>query len=250
MTEQRIKELITVYRDGLLQDTIPFWLKYGMDSEYGGVMTSLDRDGSVIDTDKGVWAQGRFGWTLANLCNTVEKRPEWLEASRSCIDFMLKHCFDSDGRMFFHVTRDGRPIRKRRQAFSDSFAAIAFGAYAKASGEQLYAEKAVESYDMFVSHMTTPGAVPPKFTDARPYKSLAVPMINLVTAQCLRDSINLPGANETIDHCIEEIRADFMKPELRVVLENVGPGGELHDHFVWSHYYARTRHRSCLVCSA
>ena len=44
---------------------------------------------------------------------------------------MKKHCFDSDGRMFFHVTEQGKPIRKRRYAYSEAFAAIAFAAHAK-----------------------------------------------------------------------------------------------------------------------
>ena len=37
-----------------------------------------DRDGSLIDDDKSVWLQGRFAWMLSTLCNTVEKREEWL----------------------------------------------------------------------------------------------------------------------------------------------------------------------------
>ncbi|MDD2599661.1 MAG: AGE family epimerase/isomerase [Kiritimatiellae bacterium] len=231
MKLDRINELIAVYRDGLLEETIPFWLKHALDRQHGGIMTSLNRDGSVLDTDKGVWVQGRFAWTLANLYNTVEQRPEWLEASRSCIDFMLAHCYDSDGRMFFHMTREGRPIRKRRLAFSDSFAAIALGAYAKATGEEFYAQRAVQSFNTFVNHMTTPGAIPPKFTDERPMRGLAVPMITLVSAQCLRESIDMPGATEAVDGAIKEIRDLFMKPELKAVLENVGPNGEVYDHF-------------------
>ena len=67
MRKERIDELIAVYRDGLLNDTIPFWLKYGLDNEHGGIITSVDRDGTVIDTDKNMWQQGRFAWTMANL---------------------------------------------------------------------------------------------------------------------------------------------------------------------------------------
>lgn len=52
------------YRDGLLTDCVPFWMKHGLDREYGGVFTCLDRDGSVYDSDKSVWFQGRFGWLL------------------------------------------------------------------------------------------------------------------------------------------------------------------------------------------
>ena len=47
-------ELIAVYRDGLLNDTLPFWIRHCVDDEHGGFMTSLDRDGSIIDTE-GEW---------------------------------------------------------------------------------------------------------------------------------------------------------------------------------------------------
>jgi len=231
MERERIDELIRVYRDGLLKDIVPFWLRHGLDREHGGIMTCLDRDGSILDTDKGMWQQGRFAWTMANLYNTVEARPEWLEAARVTIDFLLQHGYDHDGRMFFHVTREGRPIRKRRQAFSDAFAAIALGAYAQATGESRYADRAVESFRVFVGHMTTPGAAPPKFTNERPMKSIAVPMITLVSAQCLRDSIAMDDADAWIDGAMAEIRGDFMRPDEQVVLENVGPNGEVHDHF-------------------
>jgi hypothetical protein len=52
--------LIRVYRDGLLDDVVPFWLKHGVDRENGGIFSCLDRDGSVFDTDKSIWIQGRF----------------------------------------------------------------------------------------------------------------------------------------------------------------------------------------------
>ena len=40
--------------------------------------------------------------------------------------------------MFFHVTREGQPIRKRRYAFSEAFAAIAFAAHYKASKQAAF----------------------------------------------------------------------------------------------------------------
>ena len=43
------------YRDTLLNHVLPFWEKYGPDHEHGGIITSLDRDGSVLDTDKSVF---------------------------------------------------------------------------------------------------------------------------------------------------------------------------------------------------
>ena len=45
-------------------------------------MMSLDRDGTVVDTDKGVWQQGRFTWLLGELYNNVEpRRSGWISPS-------------------------------------------------------------------------------------------------------------------------------------------------------------------------
>ena len=55
------------YKNDLLTDILPFWLKYGIDKENGGYFTCLDRDGSLLDTNKSVWFQGRFAF-YTRLC--------------------------------------------------------------------------------------------------------------------------------------------------------------------------------------
>ena len=114
------------YRDGLLHDTIPFWFPRSVDEEHGGFLTCFDRDGSLLQTDKSVWFQGRFSWMLATLYNTVERREDWLRLARHGLDFIRERCFDTDGRMFFSLTREGRPLRKRRYVFSEVFADRAY----------------------------------------------------------------------------------------------------------------------------
>ena len=112
------------YKKDLIENILPFWLKNGLDRKHGGVYTCLDRDGSLMDTTKSVWFQGRFGFIAAYAYNNIEKNPEWLAASKSCIDFIEAHCFDADGRMYFEVMEDGTPLRKRRYVFSEGFAAM------------------------------------------------------------------------------------------------------------------------------
>src|SRR5680860_637313 len=68
LTQGRRRELVTVYRDGLLNDTLPFWARHAVDREHGGFQFCLDRDGSVLDNDKGMWQHGRFVWLLSTLC--------------------------------------------------------------------------------------------------------------------------------------------------------------------------------------
>ena len=226
------EELIGAYRNGLLEDVLPFWMRHCVDREHGGFIMSLDRDGSIVDTDKGTWQQGRFTWLLGELYNNVEARDEWLELAKHGAKFMDEHCFDpSDGRMWFHVTREGEPIRKRRYGYSESFAAIAYGELFKATGEELYAEKARRTFQGFIGHNLDPQGVDPKFTGVRPMKSLGFPMITIVTAQELRDSINLPNADEWIDRSIETICRDHLKPDIQCVMETVGSNGEIIDHF-------------------
>ena len=232
LTPARINELATVYRTGLLDDVIPFWLRHAVDREHGGFMFCVDRDGTIIDTDKSVWQQGRMAWMMATLYNTVEPRPEWLALARHGIDFLRTHGFDSDGRMFFHLTREGRPVRKRRYFFSETFMIAALAAYAQATGDQQAHDEAVTLYKRITGYVTTPGLLPPKFnTDVRPMKGLAVPMILIITGQILREATSDPICNEWIDRCIDEIEHDFMKPEFQAVLETVGPNGEFIDHF-------------------
>ena len=232
MTPERQAELRDVYRDGLLLDTLPFWLRNSVDREHGGFLLCQDRDGTVIDTDKGLWQQGRFAWLLATLYETVEPRGEWLELARHGIDFIRRHGFDKDGRMFFQVTREGRPLRKRRYVFTECFAVAALAAYAKAAGDEEARDQALELFRLVVRHLTTPGLLAPR-TDprTRPMKGLAGPMIGIVTAQILRRVTEDPICDEQIEVWIDEIERHFVKPELEAVLEVVGANGELIDHF-------------------
>lgn len=226
-----VDALLAQYRDGLLQDTLPFWFPRCVDAEHGGYISAVDRDGTWIDTDKWIWLQGRYAWMLATLYNTVERRPEWLAWAQSGLDFLDKYGADTDGRMFFHVTREGRPIRKRRYAFSEIFASIGHAAYARATGSDRHAARARELFDLFTRWHFTPGLMPPKFTDTRPATGIGSRMGAIVTAQELRANLGPdPALDGWIDRCIDDVRRLFVKPELGVVMETVGPNGEVLDH--------------------
>lgn len=223
----RLRDL---YRNGLLEDSVPFWFPRAIDKEYGGYFTCLDRDGSLLQEDKSVWFQGRMAWMLATLYLTVEQRPEWLEAARSGVEFLTQHCFDIDGRMFYSVTREGKPLRKRRYLFSECFAIIAFAAYGKAAGDDALLRRAEALFDQVLYYYRTPGSLPAKVDpETRPGKGLAMPMILLVTAQELRKHSGYAQCDAVIDASIHEIAEDFMKPEFQCVLEAVGPQGEFMD---------------------
>ena len=217
------------YKEDLTQNIMPFWMKYGVDKKNGGVYTCVDRDGSLMDTTKSVWFQGRFAFVCAYAYNHIEKNEEWLAAAQSTIDFIEKYCFDNDGHMYFSITHDGRPLRKRRYVFSETFAAIAMSEYALASGDRSYADKAVKIFKDTLRFLSTPGFLTPKFEPEVKLQGHSIVMILINVASCLRLVSDDPILTRQIDESIEKLKKYFMHPEFKALLESVGPNGEFID---------------------
>ena len=53
------------YKEDLLTNIMPFWMQFGWDRKHGGVYTCVNRDGSLMDTTKSVWFQGRFAFVCS-----------------------------------------------------------------------------------------------------------------------------------------------------------------------------------------
>jgi N-acylglucosamine 2-epimerase len=137
--------------------------------------------------------------------------------------------------MYFSVTRQGEPLRMRRYVFSESFAAIANAAYARAARDARAQEDAIKNFATYLHYSFTPGAMVPKFEATRPTQGIGPHMIGIVTAQELRANLgDLSVAGRTctdwIDFSIAAIQRFFLKPEHQVLMEVVGPEGELIDH--------------------
>jgi N-acylglucosamine 2-epimerase len=232
------QEMLTYIRDFCrreLTSSINFWLEHGIDRENGGVYTCLDRKGEVYSTDKSVWMQGRCAWTFAYLCNTYGMQEPWKEASKSCLDFLEKHCINKEagGRLYFTVTKEGEPLRQRRYNFSEGFYAIANAEYYGLTGEKIYLERARRACDMIYELnyglVEDPTGLGPKtIPETRSGKSLADPMIYLNIISILRkfDSVNAEEYNRRASECVEQIVGSHYRPELGCTLETVNSDGQ------------------------
>ena len=232
---ESLKETRKRYLEMLEGNVLPFWLEHGLDRVNGGIYTALDRDGSLLESDKSVWFQGRALWVFST-ASIMLGRKEYLEAAAVIERFLSEHCFDADGRMFFRVTADGKPVIKRiRYFFSETFAIIGWAAYSRATGDRSYAEKAYRLYEKVKQVRVTPGILVPKFdTCVRPMRSHADSMIMINVISELRKALpeKEEYLTEELDQQIGDCRKWFIHPELRLVLETTGPDGEfLSDHF-------------------
>ena len=231
MNSNQIQALRDAYHRELLDDNIPFWMKHSIDREAGGYLFCLDREGAVFDTDKPMWVQGRFVWLLSTLYRTVEKKAEWLDAATHGVEFLQRHGFDDDGRMFFVVTREGEPIRKRRYLFTECFAVIAYSAYGRITDDTAVLDKAVALFELIIRYYTTPGLLPAKTVPGiRDSRGIGMPMMLLTVAQELYDATGNDLAKQWIDRAIDEMVTYHVKCDPYRVLETVGPKGEYIDH--------------------
>ena len=224
------KALAAQYKSELLDKVMPFWLNNSIDRECGGYFTCLERDGSVFDTDKFIWLQGREVWMFATLSNKVEQPPEWLAAAEHGAAFLKKYGHDGNLNWYFALDREGRPLVEPYNIFSYTFAVIAFGQLALATGNKEYEEIARKTFDIVLSKVDNPkGRWNKAAKGARSMKSFALPMILCNVALEIEPLLDPDFLKKTIDTCIHEVMDVFYKPELGLIVEHLGTDGELVD---------------------
>lgn len=218
------------YKKVLTENILPFWLRNAIDYENGGIFTQLDEKGEIYGTDKSVWFQGRALWVFSKAYNTIEKNPDYLKAAE-CIYGFLPKCTDTDGRMFFTVTADGRELQKRRYYFSETFAAIGCAELYKATGREEVLSSAEQYFTVAYECFTGVRKNPPKLNPENlGTKALSPAMIMLSTAQVMR-SMNSAKSDEydkIAKECLDEILHGGYLQE-KALLESVTKEGKFVD---------------------
>ncbi len=224
------KKLAQQYKSELLDRVMPFWMEHSIDKEMGGYFTCLERDGEVFDTDKFVWLQGREVWMLATLYNKVEKKAEWLEAAIQGAEFLKRHGHDGNLNWYFALDREGHPLVEPYNIFSYTFAVIAFGQLALATGNEEYADIAKRTFDIVLSKVDNPkGRWSKAAPGARELKSFALPMILCNVALEIEPLLDKDFLDRTIATCVHEVMDVFYRPELGLIVEHLGTDGQLVD---------------------
>lgn len=225
-----------LYRDELLNNIIPFWLTHSKDTEHGGFLTCLTQDGSVFDTDKFVWLQGRQVWMFSLLYNQIEPKREWLDFALHGADFLEKHGRAADGTWYFSLTREGKPLVEPYNIFSDCFATMSFGQLYKATGEQRYADIAYTTFQQILARRNDPKRHWSKaVAGTRPLKNFALPMILCNLSLEIEHLLDKATVDCLIAECIHEVMEVFYDPKSGLILENVAPDGSFVDCFEGRH---------------
>lgn len=223
MANVDFKQISSRYKRELLENCLPFWLEHSQDKEYGGYFSCLNRDGSVYDTDKFIWLQGREVWMFAMLYNNVEKNQQWLDCAIHGAEFLKKYGHDENWDFYFSLDRKGNPLVQPYNIFSNTFACMAFAQLAKATGNDEYALIARRIFGRILERRSNPkGQWCKAYPGTRPMKDFALPMIICNMALEIEDILEDKSVLEqTIDTCLHEVFDVFYQPELGCMLENV-----------------------------
>jgi N-acylglucosamine 2-epimerase len=226
------KGLEQLYKNELIENVIPFWERHSPDREHGGYYTCLNRDGSVFDTDKFIWLQGRQVWMFSKLFNEVECKPEWLDMATGGARFLSRHGHDGSFNWYFSLTREGRPLVQPYNIFSDCFATMAFGQLSKATGNSEYAAIARKTFSNILARSGNPkGAFTKTIAETRALKGFSLPMILCNLSLEIEHLLEAALVEETVERCIHEVMEVFYDPESGLMMEHVDREGNLSDTF-------------------
>ena len=228
------KKLASQYEKELKENCLPFWLEHSGDQKFGGYFSCLERDGSVYDTDKFIWLQGREVWMFAMLYNKIQKNQEWLDFAIQGAEFLKKYGHDGNYDFYFSVTREGKPIIQPYNIFSNTFACMAFSQLAEATGSKEYAEIAKKIFDRILARRDNPKGVWEKsYPGTRPMKGFSLPMIICNMALEIENIIeDKTLLDKTIRECLHEVLDVFYQEDYGFMVENVSAvDGSLIDCF-------------------
>ena len=123
--------------DQLFQVLLPFWDRHGVDHEYGGLICSLDYDGTLLDSGKNLWFLGRAIWVYSFLYNHFGNSQQFLEVAKKTKEFVFHYARQPDGWWAEEFSREGKVLRP--------FSGDTEGMYHLADGLQEYAAASGDS---------------------------------------------------------------------------------------------------------
>lgn len=220
-----------------LDEVLPWWFRFAVDDQYGGVLSMVSNTGERLGTDKFVWSQARWLWVMSAAANRLEPRPEFLDAAEKTAQFLMRYGRGQDGRWHYKLSREGEPLEGPISIYSDCFAVYGLSEYFRLTREQAALDLAVNTFEQICERLESPS-----FQEIAPYpitpgqRVFGTHMMFVEIANEL--SITL-GGDASIDaltaRAMDHILSDFLQPESDLILEYLsrdyrpiaGPQGSL-----------------------
>jgi N-acylglucosamine 2-epimerase len=173
-----------------------------------------------------MWMTGREIWMFSHIYNHHQANPEWLEAARWGADFLLRHAFLPDGKMYFRLSREGIPRSKVLSTYTEVFGSIAMAELSRAAGDESLWAKAMAMYEFLMPRFGLPSdtALLGYPIEAQ-FHLHAHDMCRITVAWVYNEVRPDPRFERDLTVSAESIVQRHWKPEIPALLENVAPDG-------------------------
>src|SRR5581483_9910143 len=200
-----ISRLRDDFRRELFDVVLPFWERHGIDHQHGGFLCSLGHDGTLINSRKFLWFQGRGIWLYSFLYNHFGGNPQHLAIARRAKEFLLRHAPQPNGYWAEALDRDGTVLQPfQGDIYGMYFAVEGLAEYAQAAGDEEALETALIMFRRLFAETRHPVAGPPP---------QGVWMLRLLIATRLLQRGNPEGVSEIADRSVEAIMERHYNPE-------------------------------------
>jgi N-acylglucosamine 2-epimerase len=220
LEEPRLQNLLEVYETELFEHVMPFWLEHAVDDEYGGLLTCLSDDSSVISTDKYMWSQLRALWVFSALYHKLEPREQWLEVAWGIFRFVEKFGRDASGYWIFSTSRTGKPLKPAISIYTDGFAIYGLTEFARATGDERAIRLALETFEQAQARLARPGSYP---SDPYPIpegvKAHGISMIFSLAFHELASLLKDERIREASKIQAEQVMGAFLRPDHNLLYE-------------------------------
>lgn len=216
------------YRSLLADDILPWWTRHAVDAEFGGILSCIRDDGTVVSTDKYLWSQTRALWTFSAACRRIEPREEWRDIAGGLFRFLMRSGRNEAGDWIFLATREGAPLRGPESIQTDAYAICALVEYARLTGSEEALETALAGFRRTLekirqpgSYQTAPYPIPPGTKAQR---------VSMQLSLSYHDLARLTGRADVLGEAMrltDEVLDNFRRPEKAALVEYLSLDNQL-----------------------
>jgi mannobiose 2-epimerase len=143
---------MVIFRDNL-QHNLQFWIDHAIDSQHGGLLGRLDREGRPIPPgDKSVVLISRAMWSFAEAYRRYPD-PAYRRMAAECLTFLREKMWDKGrGGYYFMVNREGDVVDSTKQLNPMSYTMEGLAEYALAFNDAGARREALDLFEAIDKH--------------------------------------------------------------------------------------------------
>ncbi|MEZ0541615.1 AGE family epimerase/isomerase [Fibrella arboris] len=226
-------KIATHCQTALIDECLPFWLKYACDGLGGGYFDYLTTDGHTVDAHKTVARQAEQVWAFAYLYTNIDAQPDWLDHALHGADFLAEHAHTPQMGCHTYLDRIGNPTCMATSTFlpvhdplTGARVAAAYAQIHQATGDDQWAMLAKQTFQGILrAYQAHREARLSTSNEPQPLSHLSQPLSLLRALVDARSLFAVTDWKEATEPLLDELLNEFLDKRHDVLREYVGPGG-------------------------